>query len=122
MSMNTFFTHNTLVIFLGILCLVPPTAVAISWLVAPRSSGAEKRTTYESGIEPMGEAWVQFSVRYYMYALVFVIFDVETMFLYPWAVVFDRIGALALLEVSVFLFILLIGLVYAWRKGALEWL
>ena len=120
--MNNFNMHSPFLILLGILCLVPPTVIAISGLFVPRSEGAEKRTTYESGIEPMGEAWIQFSVRYYMYALVFVIFDVETMFLYPWAVVFDQVGALALLEVCVFLFILLIGLVYAWRKGALEWL
>ena len=120
--MNDFPIHSPFVIFFSLLCLVPPAAVAISWFIAPQTKGAEKRTTYESGIEPMGEAWIQFSVRYYMYALIFVIFDVETMFLYPWAVVFDRVGALALLEVCVFLFILLIGLVYAWRKGALEWL
>lgn len=120
--MNIFFNHDAFVVLLTILCFVPSAAVGISWLLAPKSEGAEKRTTYESGIEPMGEAWVQFSVRYYMYALVFVVFDVETIFLYPWAVVFDQVGALALLEVCLFLFILLIGLVYAWRKGALEWL
>lgn len=87
----------------------------------PRGGGPERRTTYESGIEPMGEAWIQFNIRYYMFALVFVIFDVETLFLYPWAVTFQRLGISAFLEVLIFIIVLLIGLVYAWRKGALEW-
>ena len=69
----------------------------------------------------MGESWIQFQVRYYMFALVFVVFDVETVFLYPWAMSFDQLGVAAFVEVLVFVSVLVIGLVYAWRKGALEW-
>jgi len=110
--------------FLGLLivaCLIPILALTLSGLLRPKNGGPEKYTTYESGIEPMGEAWVQFNIRYYMFALVFVIFDVETIFLYPWAVSFNQIGLTAFIETIIFLFILIVGLVYAWRKGALEW-
>ena len=72
-------------------------------------------------MEPMGEAWIQFNIRYYMFALVFVIFDVEVVFLYPWAVAFNQLGLLAFIEVLIFIGILVVGLVYAWKKGALEW-
>ena len=80
-----------------------------------------KELTYESGMEPIGGAWIQFNIRYYMFALVFVIFDVETVFLYPWAVAFHRLGLLAFIEALVFIAILVVALAYAWRKGALEW-
>ncbi|MEN9279034.1 MAG: photosynthetic/respiratory NAD(P)H-quinone oxidoreductase subunit C, partial [Thermostichus sp. DG_1_5_bins_95] len=83
--------------------------------------GSLRRSTYESGMEPVGQAWIQFNIRYYMFALVFVIFDVETVFLYPWAVAFHRLGLLAFVEALIFIAILVVGLVYAWRKGALEW-
>jgi NAD(P)H-quinone oxidoreductase subunit 3 len=84
-------------------------------------SASKLRTTYESGMEPIGGAWIQFNIRYYMFALVFVVFDVETVFLYPWAVAFSQLGLLAFIEALVFIAILVIALVYAWRKGALEW-
>ena len=77
--------------------------------------------TYESGMVPIGDAWIRYHVQYYMYALVFVIFDVEVVFLYPWAVVFRSIGLYALVEIGVFIAILLVGLAYAWRRGALKW-
>lgn len=108
--------------FLLIAILIPVLAFAISDFVAPKNRSPEKKTTYESGIEPMGESWVQFQIRYYMFALVFVIFDVETIFLYPWGISFSEIGVIAFLEALVFIIILVIGLIYAWRKGALEWL
>lgn len=107
--------------FLLICSLVPVLALTASKLVRPSRRGPERRTTYESGMEPIGGAWIQFNIRYYMFALVFVIFDVETVFLYPWAVAFSRLGLLAFIEALVFIGILIIGLVYAWRKGALEW-
>jgi len=69
----------------------------------------------------MGDAWIQFQIRYYMFALIFVIFDIETVFLYPWAMSFNELGLAAFIEALIFVFILIIGLVYAWRKGALEW-
>jgi len=92
----------------------------ISWL-APRRRQGERTTTYESGMEPQGGAWIQFNIRYYMFALVFVVFDVETVFLYPWAVAFHRLGLLAFVEALIFIAILVVALAYAWRKGALEW-
>lgn len=113
--------YETFWIFLFIGILIPPLAFNISNLLAPGKSNPEKNTTYESGIEPMGEAWIQFQIRYYMFALIFVIFDVETIFLYPWAMVFDQLGVYGFIEAIIFVIILVIGLVYAWRKGALEW-
>jgi NAD(P)H-quinone oxidoreductase subunit 3 len=77
--------------------------------------------TYESGMVPIGEAWIQYRAQYYLYGLIFVIFDVEIVFLYPWAVVFRQVGAYALVEIAIFIGILLVGLAYAWRRGALRW-
>nr|YP_005352957.1 NADH-plastoquinone oxidoreductase subunit 3 [Mankyua chejuensis]ADZ47989.1 NADH-plastoquinone oxidoreductase subunit 3 [Mankyua chejuensis]AJJ48619.1 NADH dehydrogenase subunit 3 [Mankyua chejuensis] len=108
-------------IFLSIVSLLPILAFLISGLLAPSSKRPEKLTSYESGIEPTGNAWIQFQIRYYMFALVFVIFDVETIFLYPWAASFDELGIPAFVEAPIFVFILIVGLAYAWRKGALEW-
>jgi len=105
-----------------LLCsLVPALALSASKLLRPSSFSPERRTTYESGMEPIGGAWIQFNIRYYMFALVFVVFDVETVFLYPWAVAFHHLGLLAFIEALIFIAILVIALVYAWRKGALEW-
>ena len=110
--------------FLGFLLIsaaVPALALITNKLVSPKSRAGERQLTYESGMEPIGGAWIQFNIRYYMFALVFVIFDVETVFLYPWAVAFNRLGLLAFIEALVFISILLVALAYAWRKGALEW-
>ena len=107
--------------FILVCSLVPALALSASKLLRPRGRSPERRTTYESGMEPFGGAWIQFNIRYYMFALVFVIFDVETVFLYPWAVAFSRLGLLAFVEALIFIAILVIALVYAWRKGALEW-
>jgi NAD(P)H-quinone oxidoreductase subunit 3 len=107
--------------FLIVCSLVPVLALTASKVVRPSRRGPVRRTTYESGMEPVGGAWIQFNIRYYMFALVFVVFDVETVFLYPWAVAFNQLGLLAFVEALVFITILVIGLVYAWRKGALEW-
>jgi NAD(P)H-quinone oxidoreductase subunit 3 len=95
--------------------------LAIIWVLAPRMPLPQKRMTYESGVVPFGQAWAQFNVRYYLFSLVFVIFDVEVIYLYPWAVVFRQLGKPAFVSMVIFLVILLLGLVYAWRKGALEW-
>ncbi len=94
---------------------------AIIALLSPRSSFPHKLDTYESGVEPVGQAWSQFNVRYYMFSLIFVVFDVEIIYLYPWAVVARSLGASAFYSILVFLAILVLGLAYAWRKGALEW-
>nr|YP_009708803.1 NADH-plastoquinone oxidoreductase subunit 3 [Aegiceras corniculatum]QEW86447.1 NADH-plastoquinone oxidoreductase subunit 3 [Aegiceras corniculatum] len=107
--------------FLIISSLIPIFAFFISGVLAPISQGPEKLSSYESGIEPMGDAWLQFRIRYYMFALVFVVFDVETVFLYPWAMSFDVLGLSVFIEAFIFVLILIVGSVYAWRKGALEW-
>nr|YP_010175873.1 NdhC [Scleromitrion brachypodum]YP_010175959.1 NdhC [Oldenlandia diffusa]QSM34967.1 NdhC [Scleromitrion brachypodum]QSM35053.1 NdhC [Oldenlandia diffusa] len=108
-------------VFLLISSLIPILTFFISGVLAPISKGPEKLSSYESGIEPMGDAWLQFRIRYYMFALVFVVFDVETVFLYPWAMSFDILGVSVFVEALIFVLILIIGLVFAWRKGALEW-
>ena len=110
--------------FLGFLLLsaaVPVLSLLTNKLLSPSSRAGERQLTYESGMEPIGGAWIQFNIRYYMFALVFVIFDVETVFLYPWAVAFHRLGLLAFIEALIFIAILVVALAYAWRKGALEW-
>ena len=107
--------------FLLIAAAVPVLALITNAVLAPRSRQGERRLTYESGMEPVGGAWIQFNIRYYMFALVFVIFDVETVFLFPWAVSFKMLGLFGFVEMLVFLGILLVGYVYAWRRGALEW-
>ena len=87
----------------------------------PSRFSEEKLTTYECGENPPGSAWVQFNIRFYVFALIFIIFDVEAVFLLPWAVVFRELGALAFVEGLVFIAILVVALVYVWRKGDLEW-
>ena len=108
-------------IFLILAPLVPAAAIFFSYLLAPKKPNIIKQQTYECGIETVGEAWVQFKIQYYVFALVFLIFDVETVFLFPWAVAFDKLPLFAVLEGVLFIIILLAGLIYAWQKGALEW-
>src|SRR5213596_1998005 len=96
-------------------------AFAAARVVAPRRQTFEKLTTYECGIDPVGEGWSQSQIRYYIYAFLFVIFDVESVFLFPWATVFERLGYAAVVEMGIFILILAIGLLYAWRKGVLRW-
>lgn len=101
--------------------LLAAMSLAIVWVLSPRSTYPQKRMTYESGVVPFGQAWAQFNIRYYLFGLVFVIFAVEVIYLYPWAIVFRRLGRFAFVEMLIFLVVLLLGLAYAWRKGALEW-
>ncbi len=110
-----------LAVFLVVAILFPLVPIGIARLVAPRKPSPKKLDIYECGLESKGDAWVQFKVQYYIYALVFVIFDVETIFLYPWAVSFHRLGLFAFVEMIIFLAILAAGLVYAWKKGVLDW-
>jgi NADH-quinone oxidoreductase subunit A len=96
-------------------------ALGAARLIAPRRPLPEKLTTYECGIDPVGEGWSQSQIRYYIYAFLFVIFDVESVFLFPWAVVFEPLGMYAVVSMAMFIVILGAGLVYAWRKGVLRW-
>ena len=96
--------------------------VLVLWRVLrPSRFSEEKLTTYECGEEPVGSAWIQFNIRFYVFALIFIVFDVEAVFLLPWATVFRRLGALAYLEGLVFIGILVVALAYVWRKGDLAW-
>ena len=90
-------------------------------VIAPRRNLPDKLTTYECGIDPVGECWSQSQIRYYIYAFLFVIFDVESVFLFPWATTFVRLGMQAVVEMGIFVFILALGLLYAYRKKVLEW-
>jgi NADH-quinone oxidoreductase subunit A len=96
--------------------------LALSRLLRPSVDAVDKLTTYESGIDPIGIGWTQTSVRYYIFALLFVIFDIEAIFLFPWAVVFERFGTQAFVEMVVFIGILALALLYAIRKKVLAWL
>jgi NADH-quinone oxidoreductase subunit A len=93
----------------------------VAGLVRPSRYAKVKLEPYECGIEPVTDARDRYSIRYYLVAMLFVIFDVETVFMFPWAVIMDRLLLFGLIEMLVFLFILIVGYLYAWRKGALEW-
>jgi NADH-quinone oxidoreductase subunit A len=95
--------------------------LVISSLLQPKYPEPEKLSVYECGSEPFSDARMPFPVRYYIFAMLFVIFDIEVIFLYPWAVVFTKIALIGLIEMLVFIGLFLVAYVYAWRKGALEW-
>lgn len=92
-----------------------------SWLIAPHKPGKIKNSPYECGEKSIGSAWIQFNVGYYLFALLFLVFDVEAAFLYPWAVILREVGGAGLIEAGLFILVLFAALVYAWRKGVLEW-
>lgn len=96
-------------------------AILISKVVLKATKNKQKGEAYECGIPTKGPSWIQFNVGYYLFALIFLIFDVELIFLYPWAVVVKKIGLFALVEIAIFLFILFMGFLYAHKKGALKW-
>lgn len=96
-------------------------ALLIAKLISPKSFSVKKGEAYECGIPTRGESMIQFKAGYYIFAILFLIFDVETIFLYPWAVIMNKLGTQGLLCIGIFLFVLIMGLAYAWRKGALKW-
>lgn len=108
-------------VFFAIAGLLPVVPIALGRLLGPRKPNPVKTSTYECGVETVGDAWVQFRVQYYLFALVFVVFDVEMVFLFPWAVAYNNLGLFAFVEIVIFIFLLTVALLYAWRKGALEW-
>jgi NADH-quinone oxidoreductase subunit A len=109
-------------LFLVLAPVFPAVALLIPRLIAPKKPNVIKSQAYECGIETVGDSWVQFKVQYYIFALIFLVFDVETVFLYPWAAAIGQLSLFAVLEGVLFILILVLGLVYAWRKGALEWI
>ncbi len=92
-----------------------------AWLVRPKRWYPNKLTSYECGEEPVGDSWVRFNIRFYVVALIFLVFDVEVIFLFPWAVVYQKLGMFAFVEMLIFIAILLLGYAYVWRKGDLDW-
>lgn len=111
-----------ILVFTLIALAFPLIGFGAAWLVRPHRAGPIKRGTYECGLETIGDTWIQFRVQYYIFALIFLAFDVEVAFLFPWAVAYWSLPLFALLEMFIFLAILTVGLFYAWREGALEWL
>jgi NADH-quinone oxidoreductase subunit A len=113
-----------LLVFTGFLLVGTALALILvtipRWL-APKQPSAAKSSAYECGEKPVGEPWIRFRVEYYVFALMFVVFDVEAVFIYPWAVIIRRLGYYGLVQMGIFIGILVLGLAYAWRKGALEW-
>jgi NADH:ubiquinone oxidoreductase subunit 3 (subunit A) len=108
-------------LFLIVGVALPSAALVLAWLISPKKPNPIKDSTYECGMETVGESWVQFKAQYYIFGLVFLVFDVETVFLFPWAVSLGKLPLFAVLEGIVFILILVAGLVYIWRKDALEW-
>ena len=105
----------------GVAVVLGVAPIVLAKFVAPKKPGDSKQAPYECGLESTGDPWVQFNVQYYIYALLFVVFDVEIVFIYPWALVWKGLGPVVFAEMLVFLAILGVGLVYAWKTGVLEW-
>ncbi|MBN1203120.1 MAG: NADH-quinone oxidoreductase subunit A [Anaerolineae bacterium] len=112
-------------IFVGLFLMagwmLPVVPLLLGYWLAPRRPNPVKKQIYECGVQTVGSAWVQFRAQYYVFALVFVAFDVELVFLFPWALAYNKLGLFALFEMAVFILLLVVALVYTWRKGALEW-
>ena len=121
-AMSPFLRSYLTVVWFGLAAfLVAGLLLGISALIRPNKPTREKLITYESGVDPVGDGWSQSQIRYYVFALLFVIFDVEAVFIFPWATQLERYAVFGLVEMGVFVGVLLLGLVYAWRKGVLRW-
>lgn len=110
-----------ILLFAVIAVVFPAAPIIAGQLLSPKKPNPIKQSTYECGIETVGDTWIQFKVQYYIFALVFVVFDVEAIFLFPVAAAFNQLALFAVFEVILFVLILLVALGYIWRKGALEW-
>jgi NADH-quinone oxidoreductase subunit A len=113
--------HASILVFLAAIVGLMAFTLVLWKVLRPERLDPEKETTYECGEEPVGSAWIQFNIRFYVFALIFIVFDVEAVFLLPWAVVFRELGTLAYVEGLVFIGILAVALAYVWRKGDLAW-
>jgi NADH-quinone oxidoreductase subunit A len=114
-------SYLTVAIFGATAVLLAAVLLGIGGLIRPTNNTREKLLTYESGVDPVGDGWSQSQIRYYVFAVLFVIFDVEAVFIFPWATRLEKYGTFGLIEMGIFVTILLLGLVYAWRKGVLRW-
>ena len=113
--------YAPILIFLGVAGALGAVLVALGFLFGPRKPDAEKLSAYECGFEAFADSRAQFDVRYYLVAILFIIFDLEIAFVFPWAVALGGIGMAGLLAMGIFLLILVVGFIYEWKKGALEW-
>jgi NADH-quinone oxidoreductase subunit A len=113
--------YLTVAIFCGAAFLMVGGMLGLGRLIRPTRPQAQKYINYECGVDPVGVGWSQSQIRYYVFALLFVMFDVEAAFIFPWAVRLEALSVFGLVEMVVFIFILALGLVYAWRKGVLRW-
>lgn len=109
-------------IFLVVATVIGAAPVVLAWLLSPKKQNPRKAQIYESGNPTFGEAWIEFKPQYYLYGLAFVAFDVEAAFLFPWAVAYDKLPLFAIVEATVFIALLGVGLMYVWRKGWLTWM
>ena len=114
-------SYLTVAIFGGAAVLMVGLMLGVGSLLRPKRPTPQKYLVYESGVDPVGTGWSQSQIRYYVFALLFVMFDVEAVFIFPWAVRLEALGVFGLVEMVVFIVILVLGLVYAWRKGVLRW-
>ena len=110
-----------IMIFLAVAVVIGSALIVLGFLLGPRRPDAEKLSPYECGFEAFEDTRMRFDVRYYLVAILFIIFDLEIAFLFPWAVSLDEIGGFGLLSMAVFLAVLVVGFIYEWKKGALEW-
>ena len=113
--------YSSVLVFLGAIVGILVFTLLLWKVIRPSRFSEEKLTTYECGEDPTGNAWIQFNIRFYVFALIFIVFDVEAVFLLPWATVFKALGPLAYVEGLVFIAILAVALAYVWRKGDLAW-
>lgn len=113
--------YAPILIFLGVAGVLGVALVSLGFLFGPRRPDAEKLSAYECGFEAFSDTRTKFDVRYYLVAILFIVFDLEIAFLFPWAVALDGVGIVGLAAMGVFLLILVVGFIYEWKKGALEW-
>ena len=113
--------YLSLIIFLIIALGLSAAFITINYLVSPKNPDPEKLSAYECGFEPFNDSRMEFDVRFYLVAILFIIFDLEIAFLFPWAISLGNIGLLGFVSMMIFLFILTVGFVYEWKKGALDW-
>ena len=113
--------YLSIIIFLIIALCLSAAFIAINYLASPKNPDPEKLSAYECGVEPFNDSRIEFDVRFYLVAILFIIFDLEIAFLFPWAISLGQIGLFGFISMMIFLFILTIGFIYEWKKGALEW-
>jgi NADH-quinone oxidoreductase subunit A len=114
-------SYVSVLVILLLAVIVAVFMIGASAILGPRRHNPLKDSPYESGLPPEGFIWQAFDVKYYIIALLFLLFDIECVFMYPWAVYFKQLGSFGLIEMFIFMFILLVGFIYVWKKGALEW-